>query len=174
MCLTLVHALFTALGVEAMARAGLFARRGAPLADTAPIAAAYVASIVLSNWSIQLNTVRGLRGNKTSRLAGLALALCAHARVCIFACGFGLLADAAHGLHFEGNSLLLRHPQVGFYQVCKVLITPTLMGIELVWLRKVPGRGAVVSTGVLLAGISVATLLDKQVRGARVRVLPTV
>lgn len=48
--------------------------------------------------------------------------------------------------------------------MCKVLITPTLLAIERLWLGKRPGRVALVSTGVLLAGISIATLLDKQVR----------
>lgn len=57
--LTLLHAAFTAAGIELMARAGLFTRRAAPLGDALPVAGAYVASVVLSNWSIQLNTVRG-------------------------------------------------------------------------------------------------------------------
>lgn len=56
--LTLLHALFTALGMELMAAGNLFALRATPLADTLPVSVAYVASIVLSNWSIQLNTVR--------------------------------------------------------------------------------------------------------------------
>lgn len=55
--LTLLHALFTAGGMEAMCRGGLFARKAAPAAATLPVAAAYVGSIVLSNWSIHLNTV---------------------------------------------------------------------------------------------------------------------
>jgi len=61
--LTLLHALFTAAGMELMCRGGLFARKRAPVAQTLPVALAYVGSIVLSNWSIHLNTVRcGLRG----------------------------------------------------------------------------------------------------------------
>lgn len=78
--------------------------------------------------------------------------------------------------HHAPPSHSLPHPapaspprlQVGFYQVCKVLITPTLLAVEFAWLQKRPGRAALLSTAVLLAGISVATLLDKQV-GARAR-----
>ena len=52
--------------------------------------------------------------------------------------------------------------------MCKVLITPTLLAIEFAWLGNRPTRMALLSTAVLLAGISVATLLDKQVPpGAR-------
>jgi hypothetical protein len=61
----------------------------------------------------------------------------------------------------------VRCAQVGFYQVCKVLITPTLLFVEFVWLRKRPGRAALLSTAVLLAGISIATLLDKQASAGR-------
>ncbi|KAI8475535.1 MAG: hypothetical protein J3K34DRAFT_365576, partial [Monoraphidium minutum] len=91
--LTFLHALFTVGGMELMCRAGFFARKAAPAAQTLPIALAYVGSIVLSNMSIKHNTV-------------------------------------------------------GFYQVCKVLITPTLLGVEFLWLRKSPGRAALLSTAV--------------------------
>jgi len=47
--------------------------------------------------------------------------------------------------------------------VCKVLITPTLLAVEFMWLRRRPNRVALLATGALLAGISIATLLDKQV-----------
>ena len=53
---------------------------------------------------------------------------------------------------------------MGFYQLCKVLITPTLLAVEFSWLGKRPGRVALLSTGVLLLGVSIATLLDKQAR----------
>jgi hypothetical protein len=56
--LTLLHALATAAGMEAMCRGGLFPRNPVPLRAVAPVALAYVGSIVTSNWSIQLNTVR--------------------------------------------------------------------------------------------------------------------
>jgi hypothetical protein len=59
--LTLVHALFTALGMELMCRTGLFARKAAPARHTLPVALAYVGSIVFSNMSISFNTVR-MRG----------------------------------------------------------------------------------------------------------------
>jgi hypothetical protein len=57
--LTLLHALFTTGGMELMCRGGLFARKAAPLAQTLPVSLAYVGSIMLSNWSIHLNTVGG-------------------------------------------------------------------------------------------------------------------
>lgn len=47
-----------------------------------------------------------------------------------------------------------------------MLITPSVVGLELAWLGKVPGRAAVLSISALLAGICVATLLDKQARGS--------
>ena len=108
--LTLLHALATAAGMELMRRAGAFAAAThVPAAgrEVLPVAAAYVASIVLSNWSIQANTV-------------------------------------------------------GFYQLCKVLITPTLIAVERVWLGRRPSGRALAATGVLLLGIAVATLFDKQ------------
>lgn len=59
--LTLLHALFTAAGMELMCRAGFFSRKAAPLRATAPVALAYVGSIVFSNMSIKFNTVGTLR-----------------------------------------------------------------------------------------------------------------
>jgi len=55
--LTWCHTAFTAAGMAALARAGFFAPRRVARARSAPVAAVYVASLVLNNLSIQLNTV---------------------------------------------------------------------------------------------------------------------
>jgi hypothetical protein len=53
--LTWLHAVFTAVGMAAMAGAGVFERKAVSWRRTAPIAAVYVGFVVLNNLSIQLN-----------------------------------------------------------------------------------------------------------------------
>ena len=53
--LTWLHAVFTTVGMAAMARCGVFERKPVPWARTAPVAAVYVGFVVLNNLSIQLN-----------------------------------------------------------------------------------------------------------------------
>jgi hypothetical protein len=71
--LTLIHAAVTAGGMEAAARAGLLARKAAPARGVLPLAGAYAGSIVLSNASIHLNTVRAPGGGGTGQWWGGAL-----------------------------------------------------------------------------------------------------
>lgn len=57
--LTWLHCLFTALGMVAMAAAGIFEVKRLPLARSLPVACCYVGFIVFNNLSIKLNTVGG-------------------------------------------------------------------------------------------------------------------
>jgi hypothetical protein len=56
-CLTWFHSIVTALGMVAMAAAGMFKVKHLPLAKSAPVAAAYAGFVVFNNLSIQYNTV---------------------------------------------------------------------------------------------------------------------
>lgn len=55
--LTLMHCIFTSLGMAVLASVGFFEVKRVPLARSVPVAAVYVGTIVLNNLSIQLNTV---------------------------------------------------------------------------------------------------------------------
>jgi hypothetical protein len=74
--LTCLHAVFTAVGMAAMAAAGLFPRKSVPVAKTAPIAAVYVGFVVFNNLSIQLNPLGARRahypGRSPSATGGMA------------------------------------------------------------------------------------------------------
>ncbi|GFH13071.1 TPT domain-containing protein, partial [Haematococcus lacustris] len=55
--LTWIHTLFTLLGMTCFARCGMFETKKMPAGRLAPLAAAYVAYIVLCNLSLNVNTV---------------------------------------------------------------------------------------------------------------------
>jgi solute carrier family 35 protein E3 len=106
--LTWLHTIFTAVGMAALGAMEVFPVKRIPVMRTAPIAAAYVASIVLNNMSLQLNTV-------------------------------------------------------GFYQISKILITPAVIAIDYVLYRRTITFLVGMSTVVLMAGVALATLADKEV-----------
>ncbi|KXZ48916.1 hypothetical protein GPECTOR_24g205 [Gonium pectorale] len=106
--LTWIHTLFTLVGMRAFAAAGMFAAKPIPQRRLAPLAAAYVAYIVLCNLSLKVNTV-------------------------------------------------------GFYQVMKIAVAPTVIALELLMFRRVPPARIVAAVALVCAGISVATLSDSQV-----------
>ena len=53
---------------------------------------------------------------------------------------------------------------VGFYQLLKIGITPTVVVIQWVGFSRRPTRKALVAIAVLLVGVTLATVTDKQVR----------
>lgn len=55
--LTLIHTLTTLWGMKLFLRFGVFEKKNLPKLAVLPLSAAYVASIVLSNLNLQLNTV---------------------------------------------------------------------------------------------------------------------
>eukprot|EP00878_Enallax_costatus_P004629 GHUV01004874.1.p1 GENE.GHUV01004874.1~~GHUV01004874.1.p1 ORF type:complete len:387 (+),score=80.11 GHUV01004874.1:241-1401(+) len=56
-CLTWFHSIVTAVGMYAMAAAGMFTVKKVPWTKSAPVACAYVGFVVFNNLSIQFNTV---------------------------------------------------------------------------------------------------------------------
>lgn len=107
-CLTWCHSSVTALGMVAMAAAGMFQVKKLPWQKSAQVAAAYVGFIVFNNLSIQYNTV-------------------------------------------------------GFYQISKIMITPVVVVIEYFAYGKTVGREKMFAIGLLMFGITVATVTDRQV-----------
>lgn len=57
-CLTWVHTIMTAIGMNFMAVFGFFTVKHLPWHNTAPNAVAYVGYVVFNNLSIQINTLR--------------------------------------------------------------------------------------------------------------------
>ncbi|GFR52735.1 hypothetical protein Agub_g15287, partial [Astrephomene gubernaculifera] len=106
--LTWIHTLFTLLGMRLFAAGGMFAVKSIPQRRLAPLAAAYVAYIVLCNLSLKVNTV-------------------------------------------------------GFYQVMKIAVAPTVIALELLLFRRIPPARIVASVLVVCGGIGVATAADSQV-----------
>eukprot|EP00198_Chlamydomonas_reinhardtii_P002336 XP_001691672.1 predicted protein [Chlamydomonas reinhardtii] len=108
--LTWIHTVFTLVGMRVFAAGGMFQVKSIPQARLVPLAAAYVAYIVLCNLSLKVNTV-------------------------------------------------------GFYQVMKIAVAPTVIALELVMFRRVPPARIVASVMVMvsnLVGIAVgvgATLM---------------
>ncbi|PNH06400.1 Solute carrier family 35 member E3 [Tetrabaena socialis] len=105
--LTWLHTLTTLLGMRAFAAGGMFAAKPIPQRRLVPLAAAYVAYIVLCNLSLKVNTV-------------------------------------------------------GFYQVMKIAVAPTVIGLELLMFRRVPPARIVAAVLVVCLGIGVATVTDSQ------------
>lgn len=56
--LTLVHTLFTWIGMNVLAMIGFFQKKQFTMISVAPLAIGYVGYIVLNNLSLNLNTVR--------------------------------------------------------------------------------------------------------------------
>ncbi|KAG2489067.1 hypothetical protein HYH03_012503 [Edaphochlamys debaryana] len=106
--LTWVHTVFTLLGMRLFAAGGMFPVKSIPQRRLTPLAAAYVAYIVLCNLSLKVNTV-------------------------------------------------------GFYQVMKIAVAPTVIGLELLMFRRVPPVRIVASVAVVCVGIGVATVTDSRV-----------
>uniref|UniRef100_A0A383W0N7 Sugar phosphate transporter domain-containing protein n=1 Tax=Tetradesmus obliquus TaxID=3088 RepID=A0A383W0N7_TETOB len=107
-CLTWFHAIVTALGMIAMAAAGMFQVKKLPWQKTAPVACAYVGFVIFNNLSIQVNTV-------------------------------------------------------GFYQISKIMITPVVVLVEYFAYHKTVSRQKLCAIALLMFGISIATVSDKQV-----------
>ncbi|EFJ43115.1 hypothetical protein VOLCADRAFT_106985 [Volvox carteri f. nagariensis] len=105
--LTWIHTVFTLVGMRVFAAAGMFPVKPISQRRLVPLAAAYVAYIVLCNLSLKVNTV-------------------------------------------------------GFYQVMKIAVAPTVIGLELVMFRRVPPLRIVASVMVVCLGIGVATVTDTQ------------
>jgi solute carrier family 35, member E3 len=74
-------------------------------------------------------------------------------------------------------NLSLNLNTVGFYQVMKIAVAPTVLVMESLAFRRRPERRVALSVGVVCLGIAIATLTDKQVtanaRGAVVGVAAT-
>eukprot|EP00879_Flechtneria_rotunda_P023139 GHRR01024464.1.p1 GENE.GHRR01024464.1~~GHRR01024464.1.p1 ORF type:complete len:357 (+),score=120.74 GHRR01024464.1:99-1073(+) len=107
-CLTLFHSIVTALGMIAMAAAGVFTVKKLHWTKTMPVACAYVGFVVFNNFSIQINTV-------------------------------------------------------GFYQISKILITPVVVVVEYLAYNKTVSHQKLLAITLLMFGITVATVSDKQV-----------
>ncbi|KAG2438048.1 hypothetical protein HXX76_005660 [Chlamydomonas incerta] len=105
--LTWIHTVFTLVGMRLFAVGGMFQVKSIPQARLVPLAAAYVAYIVLCNLSLKVNTV-------------------------------------------------------GFYQVMKIAVAPTVIALELLMFRRVPPARIVASVMVVCLGIGVATVTDTQ------------
>jgi solute carrier family 35 protein E3 len=61
------------------------------------------------------------------------------------------------------NNLSIKNNTVGFYQISKIMVTPTVVGIEIILYRKRISTSRVISVLVLLLGIMICTVYDKQV-----------
>ncbi|KAG2450668.1 hypothetical protein HYH02_004508 [Chlamydomonas schloesseri] len=105
--LTWIHTVFTLVGMRVFAAGGMFQVKSIPQPRLVPLAAAYVAYIVLCNLSLKVNTV-------------------------------------------------------GFYQVMKIAVAPTVIALELLMFRRVPPARIVASVMVVCLGIGVATVTDTQ------------
>ncbi|KAL6744932.1 triose-phosphate transporter family-domain-containing protein [Haematococcus lacustris] len=105
--LTWIHTLFTLLGMTCFARCGMFETKKMPAGRLAPLAAAYVAYIVLCNLSLNVNTV-------------------------------------------------------GFYQVMKIAVAPTVILLEFIMFRRLPHPRVVAAVLLVCLGIAVATVTDSQ------------
>ncbi|GLI68535.1 hypothetical protein VaNZ11_012975 [Volvox africanus] len=105
--LTWMHTVFTLVGMRVFAAGGMFPVKPIAQSRLVPLAAAYVAYIVLCNLSLKVNTV-------------------------------------------------------GFYQVMKIAVAPTVIGLELVMFGRVPPLRIVASVMVVCVGIGVATVTDAQ------------
>ncbi|GLC35896.1 hypothetical protein PLESTF_001237400 [Pleodorina starrii] len=105
--LTWIHTVFTLVGMRVFATGGMFSVKAISQRRLVPLAAAYVAYIVLCNLSLKVNTV-------------------------------------------------------GFYQVMKIAVAPTVIALELLMFRRVPPLRIVASVMVVCVGIGVATVTDSQ------------
>jgi hypothetical protein len=188
--LTCLHALFTAVGMAAMAAAGVFPRKAVPLSKTLPIAAVYVGFVVFNNLSIQLNPLgaawgggaRPGRATAAARRQGSgssgssgsrAPAAGRRPRAAPQRAGAGLLPDC--GPPRPTRAPRAPHPASpppapstpappGFYQLSKLAITPVLVAIEwLAYSKRASGR-VLASIALLLVGITLCTVTDSQVR----------
>lgn len=104
--LTLIHTLFTWLGMNVLARIGFFTSKAFSPVSVAPLAFGYVGYIILNNLSLNLNTV-------------------------------------------------------GFYQILKIAIAPTVMLLDFAMFRKTQSFRVCLSVGVVCAGVSAATVTDQ-------------
>lgn len=105
--LTWIHTAFTLVGMRVMAASGMFDTKVLSQVQLFPLAAAYVAYIVLCNLSLKVNTV-------------------------------------------------------GFYQVMKIAVAPTVLVLDLILFRKIPPPKVVASVAVVCLGIGLATVNDTQ------------
>jgi solute carrier family 35 protein E3 len=103
--LTLIHTIFTWVGMSLLAGVGFFFPKKIPAHQLLPLAIGYVGYIVLCNLSLNLNSV-------------------------------------------------------GFYQIMKVAVAPTVLLLEIVMFHKIPSFMVVCSVVVVCAGITVATITD--------------
>jgi solute carrier family 35 protein E3 len=61
------------------------------------------------------------------------------------------------------NNLSIQYNTVGFYQISKIMITPVVVVIEYFAYGKTVGREKMFAIGLLMFGITVATVTDRQV-----------
>lgn len=71
--------------------------------------------------------------------------------------------SAAYVGFIVSNNISIQINTVGFYQIMKIAIAPMVIFIEAIWYCKRPSRRTLTSVAVLLAGITTATVTDKQV-----------
>jgi solute carrier family 35 protein E3 len=105
--LTFIHTLFTLLGMRWFSSFKMYDVKELPRIKVLPLAAAFVAYIVLCNLSLKVNTV-------------------------------------------------------GFYQVMKIAVAPTVIMIEAILFGKIPPVTIVASVLVVCLGIAIATVTDSQ------------
>ncbi|EFJ46455.1 hypothetical protein VOLCADRAFT_105593 [Volvox carteri f. nagariensis] len=103
--LTLIHTLFTWLGMIMMQQLGFFDSKSFTPLEIAPLALGYVGYIVLNNLSLNLNTV-------------------------------------------------------GFYQILKIAITPTVIFLEFLLFRKVQSLRVLLAVVVVCVGVAAAAVTD--------------
>jgi solute carrier family 35 protein E3 len=106
--LTFIHTAITWLGMQLLACGGAFQVKSVTIRQVVPLAAAFVAYIVLGNLSLQLNTV-------------------------------------------------------GFYQIMKVAVAPTVVAMELVLFHQVPEWKTVASVVTVCVGVAASTVTDPDI-----------
>lgn len=106
--LTWIHTAFTLAGMQLFVRSGLFPAKQLPTLSVTPLAAAFVAYIVLCNLSLKVNTVGFYQVGASEQLgvcvavgAGTFMCTCMHVLACLdwqrLAAGFMLLYGQGAG-----------------------------------------------------------------------------
>lgn len=137
--LTWIHTGFTLIGMGLLARLKWFEPKRLPASKLFPLAVAYCGYIVLGNASLNLNTVgfyqiMKARGGRVAPQRGRTHACLLHTCARTHACA---------------------HAQIA--------VAPTVIALELLLFRRLPGRRVMLAVLVVCMGIGVATVGDKQV-----------
>ena len=81
---------------------------------------------------------------------------------------------AVYVLFIVLNNLSLQMNTVGFYQVAKIAVTPTVIAIEYICYKKTVSRQVACATALLLIGVALCTVAEKEVGASLAGVLVAV